>query len=258
MRENGRRRGATRQENAHVTPVPPIAPPPRDPAIVTGQLRILDVMVVEDQPLFREMLAVLLADQNGLRVSAVASSAQSARNSDVRTLDVALIDLRLPDGDGIRLGRELRLRRPGLGILVLSASDSISTLLEVPGSEAAGWGFLSKNSSLSASALVYAIRAVAAGRTVLDPAIRAQREIRRNSPLTRLSRRQREVVALVAEGLTNAAIADRLGISPRSVDAHLNAAYGLLGIPASRERNPRVEAVRSYLQHTTSSWTSAG
>jgi DNA-binding NarL/FixJ family response regulator len=58
--------------------------------------------------------------------------------------------------------------------------------------------------------------------------------------------------------LTNAAIADRLGISPRSVDAHLNAAYGLLGIPASRERNPRVEAVRSYLQHTTSSWTSAG
>ncbi len=155
--------GATRQENAHVTPVPPIAPPPRDPAIVTGQLRILDVMVVEDQPLFREMLAVLLADQNGLRVSAVASSAQSARNTDVRTLDVALIDLRLPDGDSIRLGRELRLRRPGLGILVLSASDSISTLLEVPGSEAAGWGFLSKNSSLSASALVYAIRAVAAG-----------------------------------------------------------------------------------------------
>ena len=144
------------------------------------------------------------------------------------------------------------------GILVLSASDSISTLLEVPGSEAAGWGFLSKNSSLSASALVYAIRAVAAGRTVLDPAIRAQREIRRNSPLTRLSRRQREVVALVAEGVTNAAIAARLGISPRSVDTHLNAAYGLLGIPASRERNPRVEAVRSYLQHTTSPWTSAG
>ncbi|KXZ60603.1 Oxygen regulatory protein NreC [Microbacterium laevaniformans] len=131
-------------------------------------------------------------------------------------------------------------------------------LLEVPGSEAAGWGFLSKNSSLSASALVYAIRAVAAGRTVLDPAIRAQREIRRNSPLTRLSRRQREVVALVADGVTNAAIADRLGISPRSVDAHLNAASGLLGIPARRERNPRGEAVRSYLQHTTSTWTSAG
>jgi DNA-binding NarL/FixJ family response regulator len=109
------------------------------------------------------MLAVLLADQNGLRVRAVASSTESARHVDVRTLDVALIDLRLPDGDGIRLGRELRLRRPGLGILVLSASDSISTLLDVPGSEAAGWGFLSKNSSLSASALVYAIRAVAAG-----------------------------------------------------------------------------------------------
>ncbi|WP_288120135.1 MULTISPECIES: hypothetical protein [unclassified Microbacterium] len=58
--------------------------------------------------------------------------------------------------------------------------------------------------------------------------------------------------------MTNAAIAARLGISPRSVDTHLNAACGLLGIPARRERNPRVEAVRSYLQRTTSPWTSAG
>lgn len=238
--------------------VPPAPAPSLAAAIMTGSPPILDVMVVEDQPLFREMLAVLLSDQNGLHVAAVASSAESARRVDIRTLDVALLDLRLPDGDGIRLGRELRQRRPRLGILVLSASDSISTLLEVPGSEAAGWGFLSKNSSLSASALVYAIRAVAAGRTVLDPAIRAQREVRRNSPLSRLSRRQREVVALVADGLTNAAIADRLGISPRSVDAHLNAAYGLLGIPASRERNPRVEAVRSYLRHTTSPWVTGG
>ncbi|MBF4561470.1 response regulator transcription factor [Microbacterium sp. VKM Ac-2870] len=219
---------------------------------------IVNVMVVEDQPLFREMLAVLLGEQNGLRVAAVAHSAEGARLVDARALDVALLDLRLPDGDGIGLGRELRRRHPTLGVLILSASDSISTLLEVPGGEAAGWGFLSKNSSLSASALVYAIRAVAAGRAVLDPAIRAQREIRRNSPLARLSARQREVVALVAEGLTNAAIAARLGISPRSVDAHLNAAYGVLGIPATRERNPRVEAVRSYLEHTTSPWTAGG
>lgn len=225
---------------------------------MTAPTPILNVMVVEDQPLFREMLAVLLAEQAGLRVAAVAHNAERARLADARALDVALLDLRLPDGDGIGLGRELRRRRPGLGVLILSASDSISTLLEVPGAEAAGWGFLSKNSSLSASALVYAIRAVAAGRAVLDPAIRAQREIRRNSPLARLSARQREVVALVAEGLTNAAIAARLGISPRSVDAHLNAAYGVLGIPATRDRNPRVEAVRSYLEHTTSPWTAGG
>ncbi len=82
--------------------------------------------------------------------------------------------------------------------------------------------------------------------------------MRRNSPLSRLSARQYEVVALVAEGLTNAAIADRLGISPRSVDAHLNVAYAVLGLPASRERNPRVEAVRSYLEHTASPWTAGG
>lgn len=219
---------------------------------------VLNVMVVEDQPLFREMLAVLLADQNGLRVAAVADSVAGARAVDMRGIHVALLDLRLPDGDGIGLGRDLRRRKPDLGVLVISASDSISTLLEVPGNEAAGWGFLSKNSSLTASALVYAIRAVAAGRAVLDPAIRAQREIRRNSPLSRLSPRQREVVALVAEGLTNAAVATRLGISPRSVDAHLNAAYAALGIPANRDRNPRVEAVRSYLQHTAPPWVAGG
>lgn len=250
--------GVSRQEISHVIRVPPIAACPPAPTTMNGPHPTLGVMVVEDQPLFREMLAVLLSDRNGLRVMAVADSAHRARTLDLRGVDVALLDLRLPDGDGIRLGRELRQRRPGIGILVLSASDSMSTLLEVPGNEAAGWGFLSKNSSLSASALVYAIRAVAAGRAVLDPAIRAQREVRRNSPLSRLSRRQREVVALVAEGFTNAAIADRLGISPRSVDAHLNAAYGLLGIPASRDRNPRVEAVRSYLRHTTSRWTAGG
>ena len=195
------------------------APPP-----TVADLR---VAVVEDQPLYRQMLAMLLASVDGLTVVA-----------------------EYGDGDGMTLGRELRRRNPRLGVLLLSASDAIHVLLDVPRNEAGGWGYLSKTSSLSGPALIYAIRAVAEGRNILDPAIRARREIRSQSPLSRLSARQREVLGLVAEGLTNAAIATQLGLSPRSVDAHLNATYAVLDIHSSPDRNPRVEAVRAYLAHT--------
>ncbi|MFT4229754.1 MAG: response regulator transcription factor [Microbacterium sp.] len=215
--------------------------------------REVGVLVVEDQPLFRQMLTVLLDAEPGIRVVAAFGSSGAAERFDARLADVALLDLRLGDGDGIALGRQLRRRNPGLGVLVLSASDAMHVLLDIPGNEATGWGYLSKTSSLSAQALMYAIHAVAAGRTILDPAIRAQREVRRQSPLARLSARQREVVALVADGLTNVAIAERLGLSPRSVDAHLNAAYAGLGIQSAPDRNPRVDAVRAYLAHTAPS-----
>jgi len=209
------------------------------------------VGIVEDQPLFRKMLSVLLDATDGLVVAGeYASAAEASQGLDARAVDVALLDLRLGDGDGLTLGRDLRRRNRSLGVLVLSASDSMHVLLEIPRHEAGGWGYLSKTSSLSAPALVFAIRSVAEGRAVLDPAIRAQREVRRQSPLAQLSARQREVLALVADGLTNSAIAVRLGISPRSVDGHLNAAYAGLGLQASPDRNPRVEAVRAYLAHT--------
>ena len=212
--------------------------------------RDLRVAVVEDQPLYRQMLSMLLASIDGLTVTAEYDSVESAGALDARTIDVALLDLRLGDGDGMTLGRELRRRNPRVGVVLLSSSDAIHVLLDVPRNEAGGWGYLSKTSSLTAPALVYAIRAVAEGRNILDPAIRARREIRQQSPLIRLSARQREVLGLVAEGLTNAAIASQLGLSPRSVDAHLNAIYSLLDIHSSADRNPRVEAVRAYLAHT--------
>ena len=212
--------------------------------------RDISVAVVEDQPLYRQMLSMLLASVDGLRVVGEFDSVATARGFDARHADVALLDLRLGDGDGMTLGRELRRRNPHLGVLLLSASDSIHVLLDVPRAEARGWGYLSKTSSLSGPALVYAIRSVAEGRSVLDPAIRARRQVKDQSPLATLSPRQHEVLALVAEGYTSAAIAADLGLSPRSVDAHLNAVYAALGIQALPDRNPRVEAVRAYLAHT--------
>lgn len=122
-------------------------------------------VVVEDQPLFRQMLSMLISAADGFMVAGEFESAAATVDLDARTVDVALVDLRLGDGDGLTVGRRLRQRNPRLGALLLSASDSTHVLLDIPQSEAHGWGYLSKTSSLSAPALLYAIRAVAeAGR----------------------------------------------------------------------------------------------
>ncbi|QRY41902.1 response regulator transcription factor [Microbacterium hominis] len=216
---------------------------------MTEGRRPLRVLVVEGQPLFRDLLAGLVDQQHDMRTVRACASMDDALAATDRAIDVALLGPRLPDGDGISLGHALRARSPRLGIIVLSAPDVHDQLREVHCSETAGWGVLSKNLSLTASALVYAIRSVAEGRSVLDPAIRAERATRRNNPLSRLSPRQREVLALVADGLSNAAIARRLAISPRSVEAHLRTSYALLGVGSDPERNARVEAARRYLAH---------
>lgn len=212
----------------------------------------LRVLVVEGQPLFRQLLAALVDDQVDMRTVGTCGSFDAALTLAERAIDVALLGPRLLDGDGVTLGRALRARSPHLGVIVLSSPESargISDPQEVHASEAAGWGVLSKNLSLTASALIYAIRSVAAGRTVFDPAVRAERETHLSSPLHRLSARQREVLGLVADGLSNTAIARRLALSPRSVEAHLRAAYAALGVGSDPDRNARVDAARRYLAH---------
>jgi DNA-binding NarL/FixJ family response regulator len=209
----------------------------------------LRVLVVEGQPLFRQLLAALVDDQPDMRTVGVCGSFDAALELAERAVDVALLGPRLLDGNGVVLGRTLRARSPHLGVIVLSSPESIGELSEARASETVGWGVLSKNLSLTASALIYAIRSVAAGRMVFDPAVRAERETHLSSPLHRLSVRQREVLGLVADGLSNTAIARRLALSPRSVEAHLRAAYAVLGVGSDPDRNARVDAARSYLAY---------
>ncbi|NQX05419.1 response regulator transcription factor [Rathayibacter sp. VKM Ac-2856] len=197
------------------------------------------------------MLASLLRGVPGVRSVVEASSAAEARRR-IRPaeVDVAVIDIELGDGDGIELGRELRAADPELAVVLLSAVDSMHRFLRLGRAEVRGWSYLSKTSSLTSGALMTAIRATLDGRTVLDPALVAARTARRSSPVDALSRRQYEVLVALSSGLTNAAIAEQLGIAVRSVDNHVNALYGALGLRSDGARNPRVDATLLFLEHT--------
>lgn len=216
-----------------------------------GGLRELRLAVVDDQPLYRQMLASLLRGVPGVRSVVEASTAAEARRR-IRPaeVDVAVIDIELGDGDGIELGRELRAADPELAVVLLSAVDSMHRFLRLGRAEVRGWSYLSKTSSLTSGALMTAIRATLDGRTVLDPALVAARTARRSSPVDALSRRQYEVLVALSSGLTNAAIAEQLGIAVRSVDNHVNALYGALGLRSDGARNPRVDATLLFLEHT--------
>ncbi|GAA2238968.1 response regulator transcription factor [Herbiconiux moechotypicola] len=208
------------------------------------------VCVVEDQPLYRQMLTGLLGAAPGVVVEATADSFAEAIRVELRSVDVALVDVHLGDGDGIDLGLALRRRRPETAIVLLSASDSSHRLLALPASERGHWSYLSKTSALSASSLVGAIASAASGRSVIDRSVLEGRAPVRSGPLDTLTARQLEVLRLLSAGLTNAAIAEELGIAVRSVDNHVNAVYEALGVAATSRVNPRVSAAALFLEHS--------
>lgn len=209
----------------------------------------LRIGILEDQPLFREMLQHLLGALPGTGVSAAADCAQALTEWEARELDVVLLDIDLPDGSGLGVGRELQLVNPSLGVVLLSAIDRSQIMLELSDQEHERWSYLSKRSSTSSSSLIRTLRAAAAGRRIIDPEVVAARGAREGGRLAALSARRFEVLALLAEGLSNQAIAERLDIAVNSVTNHLNAIYSALDIDRST-RNPRVAAVRAFLEET--------
>lgn len=214
---------------------------------VAGKVR---VAVVEDQPLYRQMLSGLLHAAPGTTVRASVSSAAEGRALPVHEIDVVLMDLDLGDGDGIDVARELRSKQPKLHVVLLSAADASHRLRTLPPSERSAWSYLSKTSALSAASLLQALMSAAEGRPVIDRALAERRVALPDSPLDALSGRQKEVLTLLAAGLTNAAIAAELGIAVRSVDNHVNALYLALGIAATAQTNARVTAASLFLDHT--------
>jgi DNA-binding NarL/FixJ family response regulator len=219
---------------------------------------IIRVILVEDQALFRSLLGDLIRHEDGFAlVGAAASVAEARALVAARAADVLLLDVELPDGNGFALGRALRAERPGLGVVLLSGHDVMDLLLALPDSERAGWSYLSKTTSTSRPMLLRALRASARGASVLDPELVGRLTPRRGSVLAELTPRQLHALRLVAEGLSNAAIAREMGISTHSVDNLLNAVYTTLSVRDDGDLNSRVAAALQLVRDGASTGSRA-
>jgi DNA-binding NarL/FixJ family response regulator len=209
-------------------------------------MEAIRVALVDDNPMFLDMLAGTLDRNDHLRVVAKASSVREAR-AVVKPgeVDVAVIDIELPDGNGVGLGLGFQQSDPALKVVLLSAHSMLDVVWQLPGKIGEKWSYLSKTSSASIDDLTHAIVDAAHGRVVVDPALLPTTN-RSGAGLARVTNRQRQILALVAEGFNNEAIAERLGLAEKSVVNHLTAIYNHLNI--GEEKNSRVAATLVYLR----------
>jgi DNA-binding NarL/FixJ family response regulator len=194
------------------------------------------VLIVDDHDVLASSLAMVLDAESDITSIGVATTLEQARSMIGSTHpDVLLLDHRMPDGDGVNAIPSLRELRPSIGIVVLTASSADHVLLAAI--EAGASGFLSKTRSLDE--VTAAVRAAAAGESVISPEMLARLLPRfsRSSPhaVDELTEREREVLALVAEGLSNAAIAERLVVSVHTVRNHIASLSGKLGAHSKLE-----------------------
>jgi DNA-binding NarL/FixJ family response regulator len=220
-----------------------------------GSLR---VVVGEDVFLTREAIESLLRSADGIELVAACENLDTLRAAIERERpDVVLTDLRMPPShrdEGIRLARELRETDPQIGVVVLSqhAEPEYAGVLFEDGPQ--GRAYLLKESLRDRSELLRALRTVAEGGSVVDPLIvqellTAQRQ-RRESPLESLTPRELEILGLIAEGRSNAAIAAQLVVTKRAVERHINSIFLKLGLRDSRNVSRRVKAALLYLSGT--------
>ena len=167
--------------------------------------------------------------------------------------DVAVVDVRLPPtftDEGVKAAIEARRQVPGLPVLVLSQYVEQRYARDLLSDRSGGVGYLLKDRVFNVEQFVDAVRQVAAGGTAMDPEVVAQLLTRRSAidePLTTLTPREREVLSLMAEGRSNAAIAARLFVTEKAVSKHTNSIFMRLGLPQSEDDNRRVLAVLAYL-----------
>jgi DNA-binding NarL/FixJ family response regulator len=211
------------------------------------------VVIADDAPLIREGVARLLTE-NGVEVVDQVGDADAALMS-VRDLhpDVALIDIRMPPthtDEGLRAAREIRSRYPSTAVLVLSQHLEPDYALQLFEKKPEGVGYLMKERVGRIEQLLDAVERVAAGECVLDRAVVDELLARRRrvDPIEELTSREREILALMAEGRSNQGICRTLWLSPKTVETHIRGAFAKLGIKEAPEDNRRVLAVLTYLR----------
>jgi DNA-binding NarL/FixJ family response regulator len=211
------------------------------------------VVIADDELLLREGVARLLADA-GIDVVATVETADALRERVARLKpDVALVDIRMPPthrDEGIVAAREIRATHPETGVLVLSHYLESTYALRLLEDQPERCGYLLKERVSDVAVLVDALRRIAEGECVIDPTIVKQllQKHRDAGPLDTLTERERDVLAAMAEGHSNEAIAGRLYLAPKTVEANIHRVLQKLDISESPESNRRVLAVLTYLR----------
>jgi DNA-binding NarL/FixJ family response regulator len=211
------------------------------------------IVIAEDSVLMREGLARVLTE-GGFDVVGQAANGDELREAVRRWKpDVAIVDVRMPPTqttEGAEAAQEIRSDHPEVGVLLLSqvveATHAVTLVSERP----EGFGYLLKDRVLEIDEFYDAVRRVGRGGTAIDPEVVAQLVRRRDarSPLDELTRRERDVLELMAEGLSNGGICRRLVLSPKTIETHVNNIFLKLGLAQAPDDHRRVLAVLAFLR----------
>ena len=210
-------------------------------------------VIADDELLLREGVARLLEEAGIAVVARAADAPELLRKVRGHTPDVAIIDVRMPPDltdDGLRAALEIRREQPEVGVLMFSQHLVERYVNELVGDDARGVGYVLKHRIADLGYFIDAVRTVGGGGTALDPEVVARMlgRRRRTDPLEGLTPREREVLALMAEGLSNNGIAERLTVGPPAVEKHVTTIFSKLDIGRDRAENQRVLAVLALLK----------
>lgn len=213
------------------------------------QSQRLGVLVVDDEGFFRETLTVALTRHPRLRVVGAASDGETAvRMRDELDPDVVVMDADLQGKlDSLSTARAIVARRKDTGLVLLTSHSDRAYVAALSAMKLVGWAYVERSALGDIAGLVRAMEGAAAGLVVLDPASLDGLQTRRNSALQHLTPRQQEVLSLMAQGFSNAAIAEALVLEGKSVENHINAIFNQLAAGRDRTFHPRVRAVLTYL-----------